>query len=114
MTTTLAPVALAPIQVAVAATLTALAEFDTRYTEILGVQIVNLDGSQTFAGIVQRRVTLTDPWADSSIPDFSSIPAGGSVLADLDVRGTGYIRLVGTMSGAGGDVTISARRRSAK
>ena len=77
------------------------------------MQLDNLDLSQTFVGTVQRRLDALHGWADSAILAFSDVPAGVSVCVDLDTKGTRYLRLVGTMSGAGGNVRVSARRRSA-
>lgn len=105
---------LAPTTVAVAPTTTVVATFDLgAFAGQLTVQLDNLDLSQTFVGVVQRRLDSAHAWADSELADFSSIAAGSSICADLDTSGTRYLRLVGTMSGAGGDVLVSARRRSA-
>ena len=73
------------------------------------LQVDNLDATQTFVGQIERRQSEEMAWSVSTIGDFAEIPASGSVTADLDVVGTGFIRLVGTMSGAGGDVAIAAR-----
>lgn len=77
----------------------------------VGVQ--NDDGSQTFAGTVYRRLNGMTVWAASSIGDFASISAGDAVVADLDVEGTDELELRGTMSGAGGNVTVKATRKAA-
>jgi hypothetical protein len=77
------------------------------------IQVVNLDGTQTFAGIIYRRKTGMSAWAPSSIPDFASVAAGASVMADLDVEGTDELELRGTMSGAGGSVQVGATRKGA-
>lgn len=100
-----------PEVVTVAPTTTTVLEVDTRYITNLAVQISNLDGTQTFVGAVQRRTYGETNWATSTLPDFDSIAAGQSVMADLDVKGTAVLRIVGTMSGAGGDVQVSYTRR---
>ena len=113
MSVNLAPVALSRTTVTVAPTETELAIFDTRYTEVLTVQIENSTGDgQTFSGTVYRRLTEADAWAPSNLADFSPIADGASVVADMDTRGTGFIRIMGSCSGAGGDINISARRRA--
>jgi hypothetical protein len=56
---------------------------------------------------------------DSCIPlmvvgfDFASVAAGSAVVADIDVEGTDELELRGTMSGAGGSVTVKATRKAA-
>lgn len=105
--------------VTVGPTPTTVVSVDVRPDELVTLQIDNLDGTQTFSGTVERRLSDAAEWSPSSIGDFSSIApagsAGDSVTADLDVSGTGFLRLVGTMSGAGGDVAyvirIGARKR---
>lgn len=101
-----------PVTVLVAPTTTVVLEVDTRYTDVLTVQVTNLDGTQTFDGTVQRRTFSETAFADSTLPDFETIPAGGSVMADIDTRGSAVTRLVGTMSGAGGNVRVSYVRRA--
>ena len=108
----LAPQVLAPTTVAVAATSTVVATFDTKTSAVLSVQITNLDGSQVFTGLVTRRLDPTAPYAPTTLPDFSGIGPGGTVVADLDVRGTSQVQITGAMSGAGGNISITARRRA--
>lgn len=91
---------------------TTVATWDTRWEDYLTVQVDNLEGAQTFAGTIQRRLSEDMEWATSTIGDFANIPAGQSVVADLDVRGTRWVRLVGTMDGAGGNVRVLVTRRS--
>jgi hypothetical protein len=100
-----------PVTVSVAPTTTTVLEVDTRYISNLAVQVTNLDSVQSFSGKVQRRTWDESYWADSPIPDFSVVAAGQSVMADLDVRGTAMLRIVGTMDGAGGNVQVSYTRR---
>lgn len=78
----------------------------------LTVGVENLDGTQTFAGVVYRRMNGMSTWAASAIPDFSIINAGMAVVADLDVEGTDELELRGTMSGLGGDVLVKANRKA--
>lgn len=97
--------------VAVAPTSTLLGEWDTKRDELLTVQLENLDASQTCSATVHRKVSGASGYAVSTLGDFSSIAALDSVCADLDVRGTASIRIYATMSGAGGNVRVSADRR---
>lgn len=100
--------------VAVAPTSTEVTVVDVREEQWLTVQVDNLDGSQIFTGIVERRVSDAMDWSESTLGDFAGIDAGGSVTADIDVTGTGYLRLVGVMSGAGGDVAVCVRKGQRK
>lgn len=113
MTVTLAP-SVSPATVAVASTTTPVVTVECRASEVLTIQLVNTDGTQTFNGTVQRRTYGETTWSDSSLPDFQGIGPGSSVMADIDVRGSAYVRLVGTMSGVGGNVRVSTVRRSAR
>lgn len=96
--------------VAVAPTSTVVLEADVRNNDWATVQIENLDGSQTFSGTVERRQSTDLGWSPSTIGDFASIAPGQSVTADLDLTGTAYLRIVGTMSGAGGNVVVASRQ----
>jgi hypothetical protein len=100
--------------VTVAPTSTLVLELDVRTDQWLTVQVDNVDGSQTFVGAIERRVSEAMQWSPSTIGDFAGIGPGDSVTADLDVTGTGFIRLVGYMSGAGGDVHVCARKGQRK
>jgi hypothetical protein len=111
--------------VAVATTSTVVWSGDVRVDEWLCLQLQNLDGAQTFTGTIERRLATAAGWATSTIPDFSSVPPAGtvdpttgapldSITADLDIEATGYIRLVGQMSGAGGNVAVVARKGQRK
>lgn len=102
-----------PETVAVAPTSTTIAEVDTRTSSLLTLHVTNLDGSETFSGTIERRQYASQAWATSTIGDFASIGPGDAVMADLDVSGTAYVRLVGTMSGAGGNVSVSGADRTA-
>lgn len=101
---------LLPTTIAVAPTETTIADFNCNGLKTLTVQITNSDGSQTLSGLVYRRQYASQAWALATLGDFSLIPAGSSVVADLDVSNTGLLRITGTMSGAGGDCIVSARR----
>lgn len=107
--------------VAVGTTSTVVWSGDVRSDEWLCVQVDNLDATQTFTGTVERRLATAAGWATTTIGDFASIPPAGStdpttgvpldsVTADLDIRATGYLRLVGQMSGAGGNVAVVVRK----
>jgi len=100
--------------VTVAPTSTEVVAVDVRDEQWLTMQVDNLDGSQTFTGVVERRVSDTMDWSESTLGDFAGIATGGSVTADIDVTGTGFLRLVGTMSGAGGDVAVCVRKGQRK
>lgn len=106
--------------VAVGPTSTVILSVDVRDEEWLTAQVVNLDATQTVRCYVERRQTESLPWGVSTIGDFSSIPPSGTVdgdgnpldapTADLDVAGTGFIRLVGVASGAGASVLVAYRK----
>ena len=106
-------IATEPTTVEVLPAQTTVMTWDVRNDDVLTIQLENLDGSQTFAGTVQRRLSDDVGWSDTSLGDFASVAAAGSAVADCDVRGTRGLRLVGTMSGAGGDVRVTAVRRGA-
>lgn len=111
--TALAPSS-SPVQVSVAPTTTTVLVLDVRYVEQVAVQVTNLDGTQTFDGIVERKTFQETAYAPSTMPDFQGLAPGASVMADIDCRGSAYLRLVGTMSGAGGNVRVSYTRRAAR
>lgn len=111
--------------VAVGTTSTVVWTGDVRSDEWLSMQVSNLDATQTFTGTIERRLSEAQGWSTSTIGDFASIPAAGSVdpttgvpldsvTADLDIRATGFLRLVGQMSGAGGDVAVVVRNGARK
>ena len=75
--------------------------------------VYNADAAQTFVGIVQRRMTNATAWADSPLPDFSSIAPLTAVMADLDVEGSDEVRVVGSASGAGLNALCGATRKAA-
>ena len=95
--------------VAVATTSTVVVDLDVRNIEWVTLQVDNLDATQTFTGVIERRQSPDMDWAPSAIGDYSGVGPLLSVVADLDVSGTGYLRLVGTMDGAGGDVAVCSR-----
>lgn len=106
--------------VTVAPTSTEVFSVDVRDAQWLTAQVTNLDPSQTFTGVIERRVSEDMDWSSSTIGDFAGIPPAGtvdangapldSVTVDIPVNGTGYLRLVGVMSGAGGDVESCVRK----
>lgn len=108
----------------VAPTATVVWSADVRRLGLCTLQVQNLDASQVFAGFLQRKVAGELGWSTSTMPDFSSIQPAGSldgdgnpidaVTADVDVEGTAELRLVGRMSGAGGDVSVSVRTSGPK
>jgi len=102
----------APVTVAVAPTETTVLTLDCRAVDTVAVQLVNTDGSQTFNGTVYRRTAAETTYAPSTVPDFAGLAPGSSVMADLDVRGSAYVQLRGTMSGIGGNVRASYTRRA--
>ena len=102
------------VPVSVGPTSTVVADLDVRSDEWVTLQIDNLDGTQTFTGVVERRQSPEMDWAPSTMGDYAGIAPGTSVVADLDVSGTGYLRVVGVMDGLGGDVAVCARRGDRK
>lgn len=105
----LATVTVAPTQT----TLMTWTKEQLRGAKRVTAYVYNTDAAQTFVGTVQRRMTNGTAWASSTISDFSSIAAQTAVMADLDVEGSDEVRIVGTMSGAGGDVQCGATRKAA-
>lgn len=101
-------------------TSTVVVAVDVRIEEWVSMQIQNLDATQTVRCYVERRQAEGMAWGVSTIGDFSSIPPAGSVdsdgnpldapTADLDVTGTGFLRVVGVASGAGANVAVSYRK----
>lgn len=100
--------------VAVGPTATVVWTGDVRPDEWLSMQVDNLDAAQDFTGTVERRLSTSQEWSATTLGDFAGITALGSVTADLDIRATGYLRLVGQMSGAGGDVAVVVRNGARK
>lgn len=86
---------------------------ELRAAKRITLQVVNLDPTQTFTGILYRKKTGMSAWAPSTMPDFSSIGPLGSAMADIDVEGTDQLELRGTMDGLGGDVQSGATRKAA-
>lgn len=99
-------VAVAPTET----TLCSLTRTMLRGAERVSVQVYNTDAAQTFVGTVYRRKADMGAWAASTLPDFSSVGALSSVMADIDVEGTDELEVRGTMSGAGGDVQIGVTK----
>ena len=94
---------------------------DVRSDEWLCMQVDNLDPTQIVTGTIERRLATSMGFSTTTIGDFASIqPAGtvdpttgvplDSVTADLDIRATGYLRLVMQMDGLGGDVATVVRK----
>lgn len=102
-------VAVAPTET----TILSVSRESLRGAKRLTVGVENKDGSQTFAGVVYRRMNGMTAWATSTIADFASIAAGASVVADLDVEGTDELEIRGTASGAGLNVLVKANRKAA-
>jgi hypothetical protein len=98
-----------PVAVAVAPTVTTLATFDTSQTQTLTVQVSNDDAVQTLACTVQRRASLLAAFADSTMPDLSSIAPLGTAAVDIDCGGNAEVRVVGYASGAGLAATVCGR-----
>jgi len=104
-----ATVAVAPTET----TVLSVSRESLRGAKRITVGVQNDDGTQVFAGTVYRRLAGMTVWAASTLGDFASIAAGAAVVADLDVEGTDELELRGTMSGAGGNVTVKATRKAA-
>ena len=75
----------------------------------MGVQVVNLDGAQTFLGTLYWRLSGETQMAPSTLPDFGAIGPGQSVTAVLDVWCVEAVELHGTASGAGLNVRVTWR-----
>lgn len=103
-------------QVAVAPTQTVLMSWSR--DQIIGARrvtayVYNSNASQTLVGVVQRRIVNSSVWADSALPDFSSVAPLTAVMADLDVEGSDEVRIVATASGAGLNALCGASRKGA-
>lgn len=100
-----------PETVAVAPTSTTVVDVDVRHVSVYALYLKNLDGTQTFSGTVKRYMVTGQTPAPTPEADFSSVAPGEAAFASLDVRGTAFLSIVGTMSGAGGNVSISGSDR---
>ena len=98
------------VVVAVATTSTVVIELDVRDDGWVTLQVDNLNAAQTFNGTIERRQSSLMAWVPSTLSDFEGVGPLTGIVADLDVSGTGFMRLVGAMSGAGGDVAVCARK----
>ena len=111
------------VVVAVSPTLMTVFALDVRSFGLVTVQVQNLT-AQTFSGVIRRSVSPLLTSATTPLFDFSSIAPAGSVdasgnptdvvAADIDVEGSAVLSLVGFMSGAGGNVSYSARKSGPK
>jgi hypothetical protein len=68
---------------------------------LLTLEVENTDGSQTLSCVINRRLTASSAWSESSLPDLADIPAGQARCVDIDCRGTYELEVRGTASGAG-------------
>ena len=107
--TALNTVAVAPTQT----TLMTWTKEQLRGAKRVTVYLYNADASQTFTGTIQRRMTSGTGWANSALPDLTGLTALTAAMVDLDVEGSDEVRIVGTMSGAGGNVQCGATRKAA-
>lgn len=96
-----------PETVAVAPTSTVVATVDARRLRRISLHLTNLDATQTFNGVIETRLYDTQAWATRVFMEFQGVAPGGSAQAEIDVSTTGYVRLIGAMDGAGGDVSVS-------
>lgn len=96
-----------PEVVAVAPTSTECVVIDARRLRRISLHVTNLDGTQTFNGVVETRLYDTQGWATRVFMEFQQLGPGASAQAEIDVSTTGYVRLMGTMDGAGGDISVS-------
>lgn len=105
-------VRLKPTVVAVGPTTTPLfAALSVGAMESVSVQVENLDVSQTFNGTVRSRLDSSNTMADSTLPDLLGIGPGGSAVVTLSLPATAEFDVVGTMSGAGGNVRVTVLSR---
>lgn len=109
---------------AIAPTSTLVFTLNVRTLGLVTLQVRNLAAGQICSGFLWRRVSGQLSYSASTMPDFSSIAAAGSVdaqgnptdcvTADIDVEGTADLVFVALMSGAGGDIEWSARKAGPK
>ncbi len=104
-----ATVAVAPTETTIAS----LTRDELKGAKRVTVYIYNADATQTFAGLVYRKMTNGTAYAPSTLPDFGSIGPLTAAMADLDVEGTDLVEIRGTQSGAGGNVQIGVNRKVA-
>jgi len=105
------PSNIVPTVKAIAPTTTPVVELVVSADEAVTVQIENLSATETFSGTVRRALDAGNAMADTTLPDFTSIPPLGSVVVDLVFAFTQRVDVVGTMTGAGGDVRVTAVSR---
>jgi hypothetical protein len=101
-----------PTVVAVAPTTTPLfPALTVGAMESVSVQVENLDGSQTFNGTLRSRLDPSNGMSDSTMPDLLGIGPSGSAVVTVSLPATAEFDVVGTMSGAGGDVRVTVLSR---
>lgn len=101
--------------VAVAPTETVVLSYalgELKATGRVGVQLVNMDATQTFTGGIRRRKYGMSAWAIAADSFFTSIAPMTSELADIDVYDTEELEVFGSMSGAGGDIEVGVSFRA--
>jgi len=101
--------AVIPVTVAVLPTETTLCTLDVRTTDVVTVQLNNLDASQQLRGFIYRRANASMPWTISTLADLGTIEPLTSGCVDIDCQGNSDIQVTGYMSGAGGNVTVCVR-----
>jgi len=100
--------------VAVAPTETTLQTFDVDRTSVLALHLYNADATQTFQGSLRLQArpdesTAVLPFAQSEWLGLRDVVPLTARCVDVPVGGLATLAVVGTMSGAGGNVVLSAR-----
>jgi len=67
-----------------------------------------MGGAQTLNAVIYRKQTDGSQWKESYLADFTNIADGQGRMADIDIRGTIWLRVDAIASGAGGNVEIEA------
>jgi len=98
--------------IAVAPTETVLGTFDTDGTDLLTAHVYNADATQTLEVVVrfQARSEAREsvlPFADGLSQPLGGIAPLTSRVVDIAVGGSKAVRLVATMSGAGGNCVLA-------
>lgn len=78
----------------------------------LSIQVENLDATETFSGTVRTRLDPDNDMASSTIGDLQGIGPGQSVVVSLSLPANAEVDVVGTMTGAGGNVRVTALPRA--
>lgn len=113
-------VSLKPRTVAVTPVMSVVLEVDVGPSEVVSIQVENLS-SETFTGIIRRSNDTGNAMSPTTMPDLRSIPPAGtlgpdgedlsSVVVDCLVPANSKLDVIGKMTGAGGNVRVTALSR---